>query len=456
MARFSLSRRAVLRGAAGVAIALPWLEAMGPVRVSHAATPAPKRFLAVYTPGGTILERWRPSGEGTSFILSPILRPLAPVQDKLVVLDGLDMRSAIGEQDQAGMVAWLTGTAQRSAGAFAKGPSIDQVLAPRLSASHSTASLNLAVRWGTGKARGRVSPLNIVSFAADETFSPIPPQLDPGQVWQQLFGAMPPGSPGAGGALSWERSMLDAVGRRYAALAKRLGSADRQRLEQHLTHIREMERRLAQAPKALACSRPDPVDTAGYDPLEGLNSAPDGTVRDPDTDAAIPVVGRFMMDMLVMAFACDLTSVGVMQWGDSEAKFTYPWLSLPGNYTQNYYENDGGFHPDALEKIFTWYSGQHAYLIERLQQVDRGGASLLDETVVFFGSHMQAPSTHRKENMPFVLASGADALRPGRYLRAANVSHNDLLVSLLNLFGDDRKTFGDPAYCSGPLPGLLG
>ena len=113
MSKFHLNRRAVLRGAGTVAIALPWLEIMGSERRAVAATAPAKRFLAVYTPGGTVPEKWTPTGTEANFILSPILAPLAPVQKNLLVLSGIDMKSKSGEQSQAGMIAWLTGTAQR-------------------------------------------------------------------------------------------------------------------------------------------------------------------------------------------------------------------------------------------------------------------------------------------------------------------------------------------------------
>src|SRR5262249_13703862 len=131
MPQFRLSRRAVLRGAGTVAIALPWLEIMTP-EPARAAGAAARRFVSVFTPGGTVLDNWRPSRTETDFTLGPILAPLADLQNRLLVLDGVDMRSAVGEQNQAGIIAWLTGSAQNLAsGGFASGPSIDQVLAPR-------------------------------------------------------------------------------------------------------------------------------------------------------------------------------------------------------------------------------------------------------------------------------------------------------------------------------------
>ena len=146
--KLRLTRRTVLKGAGGIAVALPWLEAMTDGRRARAAapTPSPKRFLAVYTPGGTVLDKWRPTGTETAFTLSPILAPLEPVKQNVIVLDGLylmcgDQSKFAVEQYQGGMVGWLTGMVQPGAGNFVKGPSIDQVLASRLAAGQALPQL---------------------------------------------------------------------------------------------------------------------------------------------------------------------------------------------------------------------------------------------------------------------------------------------------------------------------
>lgn len=450
MPTFRLSRRAALRGAGGVAVALPWLEIMTGGRDARAqATPA-RRFVAVFNPGGTVLENWVPKGTEEDFVLSPILLPFTEVKDSLLVLNDIDMKSAAGEQNAAGMVAWLTGTPQVSTQGFATGPSIDQVLASTLSAGQPLPSLELAVRWGTGRARGTVSPLDTVSFADDEAFTPIKPRLDPVAIYAELFGM-----DGATAAnLAWDRSVLDAVDRRYARLAVRLGAADRARLEEHLTAVRALEVGLAETQGLLPrCKPPAMIDTSDYDPEAGLKATDSGFVDDPETDAAIPKVGKLMMDMLVMALACDLTSVGTFTWADGESKYSLPWLGL--TETHYFYQNGGGYQPEECAAINTWYMEQNAYLLKEMAKVDMGGRSLLDESVVFFGSNVQNPATHVKTSMPFLLAGRGGGLRPGRFLTYAHPSHNDLLVSLLNLFGDTRTKFGAPNYCTGPLPGLV-
>src|SRR6478735_2026778 len=458
MNRFRLSRRTVLRGAGTIAIALPWLEIMREERPARAAGAPAKRFIGVYTPGGTvhavpasnIPEQWSPSGTETDFELSRILTPYEPVKSQLLVLDGIDMKSAAGEQQQSGLIAWLTGAAQKSSGgasSFATGPSIDQVLSSRLSAGRPLSSLELAVRWGTGRMHGRATPMGVVSFANDAPFTPRPPLLDPAAIWNTLFGSL-----GDAPRTNWDESILDYVDQRYAKLSARLGAADKQRIDQHLTAIRELERGLAQT-AAARCAPPPLIDTSDYDPFSGLQSSDDGSLVDSVTDAAIPKVGKLMLDMLVMALACDQTSIATFMWTDCEAKHTYPWLSLPETF--NYYQNGGGFQPEPCAQIGTWYASQNSCLLQQMAKVDMGGHSLLDESVVFFGSEVAHPATHRKENIPFLLAGGGGGLRSGRWLTYDSVSHNDLLVALLNLFDSRAAKFGDAQYCSGAaLPNL--
>lgn len=461
MARFRLHRRAVLRGAGSIAIALPWLEIMGEGRTARAAE-AGKRFVTVYTPGGTVMNdgngqnRWRPSGSETDWTLSPILSPLELVKSKLLVLDGLGMPSAIGEQHQAGIIAWLTGTNQ-DGGGYSQGPSVDQVIADKISQDKALRSLQLAIRWGTGKSHGLLSPINCVNFENNASFDPIPPRLDPQAIFTALFGTLDPdNADDIKARIERKKSILDHVDRKYADLSARLGAADRTKLEQHLDKIRELEKSLDDevVPTAV-CHLPDAVDTADYDPTTGLNSADDGSVVNATTDEAIPKVGKFFMDMLVMALACDITGVASLQWTDTEAKHTFPWLGLDQHH--HFYQHDGGFRPVECEQIYTWYSEQHAYLLEQMDLVDMGGHTLLDESVVFFGSELADPPSHDKSTMPFLLAGGGGGLRGGRFLDCtglADRSHNNLLVALLNLFGDARTSFGDANYCSGPLAGL--
>ena len=136
------------------------------------------------------------------------------------------------------------------------------------------------------------------------------------------------------------------------------------------------------------------------------------------------LLGR--MDMIVAAMACDITAVASLQWSNTEAKHTFPWLQLSEHH--HFYQHDGGFRPDECAAIGRWYSEQHAYLISQLQSVQVGEGTLLDESVIFFGSELQNPPSHAKNNMPFLLAGNGGGLRTNRYLTYNGQSHNDLLL----------------------------
>ena len=471
MKKFRLNRRAVIRGAGTIAVGLPWLECMEQ-DTAHAA-PAPttaQRFIAVYQPGGavrrgTMGDLYTPTGTETAPVLSPILAPLESIKSKINVIDGLDMNSAVGEQHQAGIIALLTGTEQGTAappapaptpsGAYAKGPSIDQVI-KRLLPAKPIPSLELAVRWATGKSHGLLHPINSLNFEDNTSYSPIPPRIDPQRIYDDIFGSISGGTPTNTEAIriSRKRSILSFVDRRYVALSQRLGASDRVRLEEHLTKVREIEMGLIPPDDPpTACVPPTRVDTSDYNPRSGENSSDNGSILDTQSDAAIPKVGRFMMDMMVMAMACDRTAVATLQWSDTEAKHTFPWLSLSEHH--HYYQHDGGFRPVECAAIATWYSEMHAYLLTGMQGVVMGsdGHTLLDEAIVFFGSELQYPELHQKDNMPFILAGNGGGVRTGRWLRYPRQSHNNLLVSILNLFGDPRTTFGTARHSNGPLSG---
>jgi hypothetical protein len=295
--------------------------------------------------------------------------------------------------------------------------------------------------------------MNAMYFDATSMNAPRPPRLDPQDIFTTVFGNVTGGTgtdPNAA-ALMRKRSILDFVGKKYDALKLKLGTEDRARLDQHLTQIRALEQRIVIPPPTTAiCKQPTKVDTTGYSPTSGLNSADDGSIKDTTTDTKIPLVGQFMMDMMVMALACDKTGVVSLQWTDTEAKHTFPWLNLSEHH--HFYQHDGNFRPAECTQIATWYSQMHLYLLQKMQQVDMGGHTLLDESLVFFGSELAEPQSHGKVNMPFLLAGGdGKTLRAGRWIKCGGVPHNKLLTKILNLYGDTRTAFGDNRVDSAAL-----
>ncbi len=461
-----LNRRALLRGAGSVAIALPLLDAMLPRRKAYAA--APQRFIPFYSPGGTVLESWRPTGTPTNYGFGSILEPLTPVKASLTVVDGLDIKvtaEGYGHPHTRGMAGILTGhptnpgpyeTCGGKSG-FANGPSIDQVIAAKISADRKFKSLYFAVRWPTYFYGGvRIAPTNVLSYEAAN--KPLPPEMDPRIIFDKLFknvGSDPAQMAAQTLEKSQAKSILDTVDKSYVSMSARLGMADRRKLEEHVSKIREVEKALdaVSPPAGAMCAPSFGADLQGNFASSSPTTACDGCTE-ASNDMLIPRTGKVMMDMMVMALACDITRVVTFQWMDLAANNSFPWLGLTD--THHGYQHDRGYQPEGIKKIDNWYAQQFKYLVDRLAAVKEGDATLLDSTISFWFKEISHPNTHSHVNMPLVLASGSQSgLKPGRWAQYKNLPHNNLLVSLLNMYGVDVKTFGKPDYCTGPLSGLV-
>ncbi len=473
MSHYRLSRRAVIRGAGSIAIALPWLEIMGTPRANaQAATPL-KRYLQVYQPGGCqqlvqsgVQEYW-PGGTEAAPVLSRILAPLEPVKPKILSIRGLSMSCANSGDNAphpAGCTGLFTGS-EEIPDKYSHLPSIDQLLAPRLSAGKPKASVQLAVRWATGLTNGNVHPQNAICFENSAAAAPIPPSIDPVTIWNDLFGTLTPPTNVSSGppdpSVARKKSILDFTDKNYVALASRLGPADKAKIEAHLEKIRELEKALTTVGMAgVGCQAPTKVDTSKYRPNEGIYAEDDNAGLNSGTDAMIPTVGRYMTDMMIMALACDITAVGLLQWSDSECQHSLPWLNLLQHH--HYYQHENGYAPAEIAQIGTWYSQQHLYMLQQMGNVDMGGHSLLDETLVFIGSEIGWPESHAQDNIPIMLAGGGGAFKTGRALdfrknksddSDPGISHSNLLVSIMNLLGDPRTTVQQDGknYCSDPI-----
>jgi hypothetical protein len=444
--RRTLSRRTILRGAGGAAIALPWLEAMQP-RQAHAAASPAKRFIVMFSGNGTIAPAWTPTpgAAETDFTLSRILAPLEAHKANLVMVSGLDQRGGGGDGHQNGMGGMLTGQTL-NAGPFAGvgappagwpiGPSVDQRIAEALALPTRLRSLELGVQVGPADNWGRM-----IYRAANQ---PLPPDDNPASVYGRVFSDLHT-DPGVLARLRQRRrSMLDAVGGQLSRLSARLGAADRQRVDAHLTAVREVETRLT---TDLVVNNP-----ACHDPtITPVSSTPND---------AFPAVGALQLDLMVMALACDITRVSSLQWSRSVSQTRFTWLNI------NEAHHDLSHRPDAdakaqesLIQINTWYAQQLAALIARLKATpDGAGGTLFDGTLLLWCNELAKGNTHSRLGAPYVLAGGpATGLRTGRFVRydGQGLSHNDLLVSILNLMGVPDRTFGKPDWCRGPLPGLI-
>jgi hypothetical protein len=322
---------------------------------------------------------------------------------------------------------------------------LDQVLAEPLKIGRRLASLEVAINWPTDRRDGgKAAPTNCLNFSGPN--QAVPMTIDPLQVFDRLFKSLTLAPEERIAETEHQLLLVDAVAEEYRRLLPRLGQGDRLKLEEHLARIEELERSTRAEP-ASTCVVP-----AVPTPLGDTEQGQMGEVGDPEQfntilDAAMPELGRNMMDLVATAFACDLTAVATVQWSDSQAYNTFPWLELNENH--HAYQHGHMYEPDVLTRIYTWYTEQFRYMLDALTQ-----AGVLDETIVLWVSEIQHPQTHAQDNMPFVLAGGGPALSKGRFLSYPNLPHNDLLCALLNVYGLELDTFGKADYCNGPLTGL--
>jgi hypothetical protein len=435
----AISRRRLLRGLGSVAVGLPLLEAMSHSSLAHAQNAAKKRFVVWFTGSGSILDKWRPSGSERDFQLSPILSPLEPHKDHLLVLDGLYQKHEGGDAHTDGMGACLTGTPLHATGngtGYATGISVDQVIAEHIGKDTPLKSLELSV------SKLPVSVWTRLAYAGDN--QPIPPEHDAHKVFKRLFtSASVTGDTDQALAVlrAQRKSVLDAVADDYAALSGRLGSEDRKRIDQHFTAVREIEMRLdAVGSSSGLGSCVEPAEPPSYDSLDGMGNA------------GYPLMGKLMMDLMVSALACDRTRVITLMWEHAAENQRFPFIGAD-------IEHHEGIHNGellAVEKILTWFSEQQAYLLAKMKEIKEGDGTLLDNTLIFSTSEQSNGRTHSHDNMPFLLLGRAGgALETKRWLRYDDSpGHNDLLCSMLNLMGVEASTFGKADWCRGPLPGL--
>jgi hypothetical protein len=450
---FSLSRRAVLRGASGLALALPWLEAMG-----QTATP-PKRVLFMFTPNGTVPANFWPTGGETSWVTSKILQPLDKHHADLLILKGLNMISATngpGESHTRGIGHLLTGHEllqgpDKNGAGLGGAISVDQAIANLVGTTTLFKSLELGVVGYGTSGYGSVDAWSRLNFTGPGMYAPV--ENNPWSAFSRVFSNLPmsgaPPTMTVDPALLRKQSIVDAVLPSYRSLSSKLGGADQQRLDQHLALVEAMQAKLKQMPM----DPPPPANTCSAPTL--------GATFDYKSDNLIPQTGQLQMSIIAHAFACGLTRVASLQWSRAYG------LAVMGAFVK---DSDGsaitGAHHELshdtgataqrqLTFINTWYAQQLSSLIDTLKAIPEGSGSVFDNTLIVWGNELGEGASHTVDDIPFVLAGRlGGTLRTGRFLQYGGKPHNNLLVSLLNAFGINQNTFGNPAYCTGALGSL--
>lgn len=449
----TLHRRAFLRGAGGALVGLPFLNLMGCKSSAERRGQAtreldafPKRLVILFSANGTVRENWIPTGTETDFQLSPILAPLEPYREKLMVLDGIDMQSAQagpGDAHQKGMAQLLTGTELLTGNLFTGGNgelvgwgggiSVDQRIAQAIGKELKFGSLELGVQVGGANVWTRMA-----YRGADQ---PIPPENNPYASFERIFSDVDADPAALAELKAKRRTVLDAVSEDFKRLDSRLGREDRERLERHASSIRDIEARLQRgAGVGEACALPEVGEPIDY-----------------NSPSAFPDVARLQMDLASMALACDLTRVVTLQFSNSVSNHIFGNLGHTRGHHDFSHEGDSNADAVArLTEINNWYAEQMAYLCGTLDAIPEGEGTLLDNTVVVWMNELGRGNSHSSRDIPIVMAGSAGGhFRTGRFLQYQDTPHNNLLVSLLRAFGIDEDTFGNPQFCTGPLAELL-
>jgi len=450
--RSSLTRRHFLRGL-GVGVALPLFESLRPAqllaapeaRLATTATGAPLRTAFVYFPNGAIPAAWWPTGEGTDFKFGRTLAPLEPFRKEMQILGGLDHKTAEPGPDGAGDHArgngtFLTGVRLRkSATDIRAGVSIDQVLAKEYGHLTRFPSLELTCDAAprTGGCDSGYSCAYQFNIAWSSPTTPKAAEPNPRLVFERLFGAGKPGERQANQERrrQEDRSVLDFVLDDARAMQKRLDGPDKQKLDQYLTGVRELETRIKKAEQF-------------------------GDAKDPGVETPTGVPSDYsehvqlMCDLMVLAFQTDSTRVATFLLAHDGSNRSFDQIGVSeGHHDLTHHQNRKDWI-DKVADIDLWYAKQFAKLLEKLKAVkDADGTSLLHNSMIVYGSGNADANRHTHSNLPMLLAGGGGgALKPGRYVKHESKPATNLFLGLARSAGVAKlDRFGDS---TGPLTNL--
>jgi hypothetical protein len=464
----TVSRRDVLRGA-GVALTLPWLESLAPRAARAQAADTMRRYVAIFLPNGAP-ENWRPknSGSGAAWQLSPVLEPLAPLKSKTNIITNLENGSVFNANGSATVEpshgrqpgAWLTCVnpdlmRQRLGVGEANGISVDQIMAMHDRFRDRTAIRSLQVGLSTVLSYCDGQPCSnsrSVSWSGETT--PMYKQVDPLEVFQRIVGVVTPDGasepdPRTLARIARNKSVLDAVLENANRTKARLGVTDQIRLDEFMTAVREVEVRatgVSHGMGGLACkASPRPT----LDPVR-----PDAPRQNTETYKKSEHADA-MNDLIVMALRCDATRVITYMLEDERSEFTYDHVQrrqfsesgsvLVSGTCPEYHA--GGQHgsQDDFASITLWNVSKVAELCTQLDAItDPDGATILDNTVVFFGGCMHG-SNHRCNELPTALIGGGNiGLRQDQHVVYDSRPLRDLHFTIMNhVMGMEQTNFGE-------------
>jgi hypothetical protein len=429
----SLPRRTFLRGV-GASLALPLLDSMIPARTLLAQTAArpTTRLGFVYVPHGAIMDKWTPATVGSGFEFTPILKPLEPFRDRLNVISGLGQKAAdTTAVHSLSPTTWLSGVrpkATQGVDAFA-GITADQIAAMAIGQDSPLPSMELATEDHSGligscdRDYGCIY-MNTLSWRTPET--PLPMEINPRKVFERMFGQ------GGSAAerlarIQEDRSILDAITREVSSLQLQLGPSDRQTMTQYLENVREIERRIQRAEKS-----------QGDEDLL-LPARPAGVPFDFEEHVAL------MYELMALSYQANITRVITFMVSREVSNRTYTQIGVTdGHHAISHHQN----RAEKMEKnvrIQTFNINQFKGFLDKLQAMPDGDGTMLDHTLLLYGSNMSNSNAHDHYPLPNVVVGGAAGkMKGGRHLKYADhTPMTNLLVTMLDKVGVTQETLGD-------------
>jgi hypothetical protein len=439
----ALSRRTVLRGA-GVALGLPWLEAMMPAaRAAASGSKSPVRMAVLYMANGVNTSQWTPEGQGRDFRLSPTLQPLEDLQDQLLVVSNL-WNAAANTGDghytkESSLLTCTTITKTLGVDINIHGPSMDQVAAQRVGAETPLPSLELGIEPESTGVDANVGYTRVYGchIAWSGPTTPLARETNPRSVYSRLFRAAAP----AGNGAKQDTQLLDRVLQQSKQMRTQLGASDQARIDEYLSIIRSLETRMERAG--------DPKRT--WKPLVPLTSAPE-PVESPTTHQEHV---RLMLDLIALAFQSDTTRISTFMFGNAVSGVNFRFLE---GVTDSHHEvSHHSNNPEKLRQyavINRWHVDQYGYLLRKLRDMKEGERSVLDNSMIMFASALSDGNKHDPHRLPILLAGrGGGRIASGQHLKYTEDSPAaNLYVSMLDAFGTPVERFADS---TGPLAGVL-
>lgn len=434
--KMALPRRTFLRGL-GAVVALPVLDAMVPAlsAAQTAARPAVPRLGFVYAPNGSFLPNFFPQQVGRHFELTPVLKPLESVRDRIVVVSGLANKGAENLSEGGGVhtrigAAWLSGTRPKKTEGtdIEAGTSIDQIAAAEIGRDTPLQSLQITLDHDiiVGSCENGYSCVYQHTFSWKSPTTPMPMESNPRSVFERLFGE--------GGTavermarLRQDRSVLDLAKEDMARLRRRLGLKDRSTVDDYLTAVRDVEQRIQRAERSTDPTRLPDMPT------------PVGVPDSWDEHA------KLMFDLTLLAYQADITRVVAFQISRELNGRAYPWIGVPdGHHSVSHHQLD----PEKITratKINAYHMSLFARLLERMRDTPDGDGSLLDHSLMMYGTGMGDSDHHTPVNIPTVLAGGAcGRLDAGRFVQyPADTPMMNLGLTVLDKVGVQVERIGD-------------